>query len=255
MKQKWLLAAMALALLPLSPYLLWSRNDFFPLDELRPGMRGIGKTCFQGNKPEEFQVEILGVLRGVGPGADAVLARLTGGPLDRTAVFEGMSGSPVFIDGKLLGAVAFSFPFPKEAIGGITPIRQMVDAFTEGKDSGSGGLKTILKKSMLWNYKTSQPEGRLDSPGLFAIPTDAGLWPAMAPFSGHSLVPISTPLSLGGFSPQAVRMFDSQLRGMGLTALQGTGASAKPQAQKDNTPLEPGSNIVVPLVRGDMDAW
>jgi hypothetical protein len=89
---------------------------------------------------------------------------------------------------------------------------------------------------------------------LFTIPTDAGLWPATAPFSGHSLVPISTPLSLGGFSPQAVRMFDSQLRSLGLTALQGTGATAKSQAQKDNTPLEPGSNIVVPLVRGDMDA-
>src|SRR5213593_71175 len=150
MKQKWSLSALALMLLSLSPHRLWSRNDFFALEDVRPGMKGIGKTCFEGIKPEEFQVEILGVLRGIGPGADAVLARLSGGPLARTGVFEGMSGSPVFIDGKLLGAVAFSFPFPKEAIGGITPIRQMVDAFTEQKDAGSGPAKAVVKKSMLW---------------------------------------------------------------------------------------------------------
>ena len=71
-------------------------------------------------------------MRGVGPGTNAVLARFSGGPLAGTGVFEGMSGTPVFIDGKLLGAVAFSFEFAKEAIGGITPITQMVDAFAEG---------------------------------------------------------------------------------------------------------------------------
>ncbi len=254
MKKKWFLAALAFALVSLSPHHLWSRNDFFPLEDLRPGMKGIGKTCFQGSKPEEFQVEILGVLRGVGPGADAVLARLSGGPLETTGVFEGMSGSPVFIDGKLLGAVAFSFPFPKEAIGGITPIRQMVDAFTEQRDGGPGGGKIILKKAMLWNYQLPLPETGLQSQGLFVNPIDARLQPALAPLAGHSLVPIATPLSLAGFSTQALQTFGTQLRGLGLTALQGSGASSKSSIPPDNMPLEPGSNIVVPLVRGDMDA-
>src|SRR5262249_49461861 len=127
--------------------------EFFPLDQLRPGMKGVGKTCYQGSKPEEFQVEILGVLRGMGPGADAALARFSGGPLDRTGVFEGMSGSPVYIDGKLLGAVAFTFAFPKEAIGGITPIKQMVDAVADSSATGAGAGRAILKKSALWNYR------------------------------------------------------------------------------------------------------
>ena len=130
----------------------WSKTEFFKLEDLKPGMKGIGRTCYQGSKPEEFQVEILGVMKGISPGANAVLAKFSGGPLGTTGVFEGMSGSPVFIDGKLLGAVAFSFAFPKEAIGGITPISQMVDAFTEGDQPGLSGPKIILKRSMLWDY-------------------------------------------------------------------------------------------------------
>ena len=126
---------------------------FFRLEDLQPGMKGIGKTCYQGSKPEEFQVEILGVMRGISPGADAVLARFSGGSLDQTGVFEGMSGSPVFIDGKLLGAVAFSYPFSKEAIGGITPIAQMIDAFGSSEAALPSNPKIILKKSMLWDYK------------------------------------------------------------------------------------------------------
>ena len=97
-------------------------------------------------------------MRRVNPGVDAVLARLTGGPLMQTGVFEGMSGSPVFIDGKLLGAVAFAFPFAKEAIAGITPITQMVDAFTERLDPEGPG-KLIMKKSALWQYRSPVPEG------------------------------------------------------------------------------------------------
>ena len=76
-----------------------------PLDQVRAGMKGYGLTVFSGETIERFQVEILGTLRGIAPGADAVLARLSGGPLERTGVFEGMSGSPVYLDGKLLGAV------------------------------------------------------------------------------------------------------------------------------------------------------
>ena len=106
MMRRNVLAVVAVALLSLSGELR-ARTEFFRLDDLKPGMKGIGRTVFQGTTPEEFQVEILGVMRGVGPGTNAVLARFSGGPLERTGVFEGMSGTPVFIDGKLLGAVAF----------------------------------------------------------------------------------------------------------------------------------------------------
>ncbi len=237
-----------------------ARIDFFPLDQVRPGMKGIGRTCYLGSKPEEFQVEVLGVMRGIGPGANAVLARFSGGPLEQTGVFEGMSGSPVYIDGKLLGAVAFSFPFAKVAVGGITPIAQMVDAFKTNvaMDSGPRG---ILKKSMLWDYRLPSPPMQAKDSSFFISPAEVRLQPALAPYAGHALVPIATPLSLSGFSPVALERFAPELRSMGLTVLPGSGAGAlqaaaptRPASTTETTPTEPGSNIVVPLVRGDLDA-
>ena len=105
------------------------KRDFMPLSELKPGMKGVGRTVFEGDKVEEFQAEILGVLENIAPKQSAILAKLSGGPLERTGVMGGMSGSPVYIDGRMIGAVAFSFPFSKEAIAGITPIQQMVNIF------------------------------------------------------------------------------------------------------------------------------
>src|SRR6185295_11445 len=101
-------------------------NNFMSVDDVRPGMKGFGKTVFQGTQIEQFDVELLGVLKNYAPKQDMVLARLSGGPLARTGVIAGMSGSPVYIDGKLLGAVAFSFPFATEPIAGIQPIQQML---------------------------------------------------------------------------------------------------------------------------------
>src|ERR1041385_3439494 len=97
--------------------------QIFPVDELRPGMKGVGRSVFSGSAPEEFGVEIIGVLPGfTGPRQSTIIAKLTGKNVDRTGVFAGMSGSPVFVDGRLVGAVAYSFPFAKEPICGITPI-------------------------------------------------------------------------------------------------------------------------------------
>src|SRR5690606_27415630 len=100
-------------------------GPILPVEEVRAGMRGHGETVFAGGQRERFEVEILGVLREMTPGNDAILARLTGHGLEKTGVIAGMSGSPVWIDGKLVGAVAFAWPFATEAIGGITPIEQM----------------------------------------------------------------------------------------------------------------------------------
>src|SRR5277367_7146953 len=97
----------------------------FPLRDIRPGQSGIGKTIFSGSRVEEFHVEILGVLENLGPKQSIILARLSGGPLEKTGVMQGMSGSPVYIDGKLVGAVALAFPFSKDAIAGIRPIEEM----------------------------------------------------------------------------------------------------------------------------------
>src|SRR5262247_4655877 len=127
-------------------------TSFMTADEVRPGMKGYGKTVFQGTKIEQFDVELLGVLKNFAPKQDMILARLSGGPIARTGVIAGMSGSPVYIDGKLLGAVAFSFPYATEPIAGIQPIQQMLDLLAQknvpprriaqasAEPSGNGGV-------------------------------------------------------------------------------------------------------------------
>ncbi|HSW38308.1 MAG TPA: hypothetical protein VLL97_02310 [Acidobacteriota bacterium] len=232
-----------------------TKMEFFAVEDLRPGMKGIGKTCFKGAEPEEFQVEIIGVLRNISPGADAVLARFSGYPIDNVGIFEGMSGSPVYIDGKLLGAIAFSYSFAKEAIGGITPIRQMVEQFEEKGGTLSGG-SIRYQKSRLWNYRLPLPavaDGSIKPPSIF---NSIGRQQMQNVFDGSALVPIATPLSLAGFHEDTLRKFSPQFRAMGMSLTQGTGGAARVSAgtQKSGEyPFVPGSNIAVSLISGDLD--
>src|SRR5437870_13360758 len=114
----------------------------FPLEDLRPGMKGVARTVFSGSETQEFGVEILGVLPGfTGPRQSTIIAKLSGPNVDRTSVFAGMSGSPVFIDDRLVGAIAYSFPFSKEPICGITPIKQMIEIFEQGNDKPKGATE------------------------------------------------------------------------------------------------------------------
>ncbi len=250
--------AIALLLLLLPPLVTaLAKTEFFKIEDLRPGMKGIGKTCYQGTKPEEFQVEILGVLHGVSPGASAVLARFSGSQLDKTGIFEGMSGSPVFINGKLLGAVAYSYTFAKEPIGGITPITQMISSFEELL-APTKGVKLSFKKSGLWNYGLplqSMPDKPMEFP---ILASDIHRQPHLAAFRGHSLIPIATPLGLGGIHSDTLKVFEPQFRAMGMSTQQGVGAVtpdvSTPQiGETESLPLEPGSNLIVSLVRGDLD--
>src|ERR1700692_4587146 len=128
-----LICALALTL-----YQASAATNFFALKDIKPGMRGVGKTVFSGDRIEDFQVEILGVLENIGPKQSLIIARLSGGPLAKTGVMQGMSGSPVYIDGKLIGAVAMAFPFSKDPIAGIRPIEQMI---TVGTASGAAPLQ------------------------------------------------------------------------------------------------------------------
>src|SRR5687768_16584628 len=109
-----------------------AQSRFFPVDELRPGMVATGRTVFEGDRLDEFKVHIVGVLRNViGTRRNLILAKLEGGPLAHTGVIAGMSGSPVYMDGRLVGAVSYSLGnFSKEPIAGITPIEEMIEAAT-----------------------------------------------------------------------------------------------------------------------------
>src|SRR5208282_6669020 len=122
-----LLSGLVLVLLFASCLLGQASPPIFPLSDVRPGLKGTGRTIFEGDRIDEFQVEILGVLKNaLAPQRDLILARLSGGPLATTGVISGMSGSPVYVDGKLVGAVSRAFPLSKEAIAGITPIEEML---------------------------------------------------------------------------------------------------------------------------------
>ena len=193
--------------------------EIFPLKDVRAGQHGVGRTVFTGTKVEEFQVEVLGVLENLGPRQSIILARLSGGPLANTGVMQGMSGSPVYIDGKLVGAVAMSFPQSKEAIAGIRPIEDMLR----------------VPPQPVQNLAEATPRHR---------PIVAG---------ESRLEEIATPVSFTGFTSAALEHFTPQLRQMGLDPRQGvSGGGAIPDRLGDPRQLEPGSMISVQLISGDM---
>ena len=225
--------------------------ELFPLDEIRPGMKGIGKTIFSGTQIEEFQFEILGVLRNVAPRQSIILARLSGGPLERTGVMAGMSGSPVYLDGRLAGAVALAFQFSKEPIAGITPIEQMLEAFHDQEEEPVGGARQLAG--------TFRPDPNGGDPRLVALempellPPAANLSrPVIWGDAETSLVRAQTPLQLSGFTPEAIQYFQPQLRALGLVPIQGGGAGTGSDEMGDASQLQPGSMISVQLVRGDL---
>ena len=206
---------------------LFSQTAIFPLREIRAGQHGIGKTVFSGNKIEEFQVEILGVLENVGPKQSVILARLSRGPLDKTGVMQGMSGSPVYIDGRLVGAVALAFNFAKEPIAGIRPIEQMLEVGAQPTASTRPQRAALPKRE---------------------IP----LAPSMAGVDSASLIEIATPVSFSGFTAETLEHFAPELKKFGLAPRQGV-SSGGPLPSKLGNPnqLRPGDMISVNLLSGD----
>ena len=178
---------------------------------------------------EEFQVEILGVLDNVGPRQSVILARLAGGPLEKTGVMQGMSGSPVYSNGRLVGAVALAFNFSKEPIAGIRPIEEMLAV-------------------------SSQPPAKSAAP-VRAARNDVPLVPGLtnAESSGASLVEIATPVSFSGFTAGTLEQFAPQLRRLGLEPRQGISSGARlPSKMANPAALHPGDMISVELLSGDL---
>src|ERR1043166_4171552 len=225
----------------------------FPLEDLRPGMKGTARTVFSGSEAEEFGVEILGVLPGFpGPRQSAIIARLTGANVEKTGVFAGMSGSPVYIDGKIVGAIAFSFPFSKEPIAGITPIKQMIDLFNKGSENIKPKEPRAVSFSQLasTDWKPNLPKPAVSSVSLLA-PVSAGS--PLMPLIGQQMTPIATPLVFSGISQESLSAFAPQLAASGLLPVSGVGGSAAitPLGEVDGKTFPPGSSISVQLVRGD----
>jgi hypothetical protein len=234
-----------------------SRN--FPVSDLKPGMVAVGRTVFEGDRLEEFQAHILGVLRNViGPRRDLILARLEGGPLAKTGVIAGMSGSPVYIDGRLVGAVSYSLgSFQTEPIAGITPIDEMIEAATLPSPRRQvarvnlpmpltpEALRDSLKQAFAWMRPFADSPADVQAFGDASV--NAGL--------GTLLRPIATPLTMAGFDAEVAAPLMSAFRDQGFVPmLAGAGqASARDVASKSNEPLRPGDAIGVTLMSGDLE--
>jgi hypothetical protein len=201
-------------------------------------MRGVAYTVFQGIKPEPMDVEVLGVLRNVnGPKGDIILIRLHGAKVEYTGVVAGMSGSPVYIDGKLAGALAFRIgEFSKEPIAGVTPIADMLEI-------------NALDKSPAEEASASKP-AISNVAGKTAAPGDGAALPGSAQDFKDYLKPIDAPLVFNGFSEDAVRAFAPQFASAGIVPVMGAGSVSE---GKQPEPLEPGSAVSAILVSGDMD--
>ena len=234
---------------------LVAQSRTMPVDEIRTGMVGVGRTVFEGDRLDEFKAHILGVLRNViGPSRNLILARLEGGPLAQTGVIAGMSGSPVYIDGRLIGAVSYSLgQFSKEPIAGITPISEMVEAATlPGPRRQAArvdlptpltpeGLQTSLREAFSWVRPFA------DSPSDVQVLTGA----SVAPGIGALLRPIATPVTLAGFDPAVADPVMSAFRDRGfLPVVAGGGQSS---GVSSSAPLRPGDPIGVALMSGDLE--
>ena len=209
-----------------------------PVSEIHAGMRGVAYTVFQGIKPESMDVEVLGVLHNVnGPKGDVILVRLHGAKVEYTGVVAGMSGSPVYLDRKLAGALAFRIgEFSKEPIAGVTPIADMLEINALDK---SPAEETAASKPAITNVA-----------GKTAAPGDGATLASSTQDFANYLKPIDTPLVFNGFSEEAVRQFAPQFAAAGIVPVMGAGSVSN---DKQPEPLEPGSAVSAILVRGDMD--
>jgi hypothetical protein len=211
----------------LCPALLFGQIATFPLSQVKRGLIGTGKTVFEGDRVDDFRVEVLGVIENLGPKQSVILVRLSGGPLEKTGVMQGMSGSPVYIDGKLLGAIALTFPFSKEPIAGIRPIQEMLDL----EKAPAGAMR---------------PDSRTQTASLIPVlPQPTTSQPRM--------IEIATPLSLGGLTRGTLDHFAPELRGLGLEPVQGNTGGGNPEPVFGDPKLvRPGTMISVQLMSGDM---
>ncbi|MGA3212693.1 MAG: SpoIVB peptidase S55 [Terriglobales bacterium] len=220
--------------------------NVFPVDQVRAGMKGVAYTVFEGVKPEPMDVEVLGVLRNVnGPKGDVILVRLHGKKVEYTGVVAGMSGSPVYIDGKLAGAIAFRIgEFSKEPIAGVTPIEEMLEiSALDSTMPADGGPAVAIER---------HDASRTSGPGLPVSPGGTGLSAAGTAVAAHAnyMQPIDTPLVFNGFSEATVKRFAPQFADAGIVPVMGVGSVSDTRQPE---PLEPGSAVSAVLVRGDMD--
>jgi hypothetical protein len=234
-------------------------TKIMPLAEIRRGLHGVAYTVFEGVTPEPMEVEILGVLKdAIGPGQDMILGRLKGEKPEYTGVVAGMSGSPVYVDGRLVGALSYRIgQFSKEPICGITPIEQMLEV--RDRQAG-GGMRVAGLGRKADSYAALRNDKSKANTEILSFAQNDGLknvergslgrgsW---ATSSNGEVEPIETALVFGGFSQEALERFGGGFRALGMTPVAGLGGAAA-AGVKQPEPIVPGSAVSAVLVRGDL---
>ena len=235
--------------------------------DIKPGMKGYGLTTFRGVKPERFKVEVVDILRKAFPKHDLILVRCSHPVIEKAHIIAGMSGSPIYIDGKLIGALAYGWSFTKEPIAGVTPIEWMLEEMAEPKGARSAGSGRLRPAGVPpWRSGVRAPDGRAADDGRAALhegisrasPAAAGAsgsaWAAPTGAGPTGLTQLRLPVYLSGMVglPQAaVGRLRKQFRERGLLLLEGTGGST----YSENIGVEklvPGAPLGVSLMRGDI---
>lgn len=223
---------------------------FMAVNDVQPGMVGTGRTVFAGDQLEDFQVHVIGVLKNViAPGRDLIIARLEGGPLAQTGVIQGMSGSPVYIGGRLVGAISYALgSFPREPIAGITPIAEMIEAMRDAPERAARSEFAIE-----WPATPDQIHEALSRvvrriaapPGSLAGPAGVIGAPSLADWAPR-LRPIGAAMLARGLAPSV----EAQLRDVLPPSATAQGA---PQQDTPARPLRPGDPVGMTFVRGDLE--
>lgn len=219
---------------------LHSDTPIMKLDEVRAGMKGTLRTVISGVKPENIPIEVVDVIRRLSPGRDVVIMRLLGERIKRLGVARGMSGSPVYIDGRLVGALAFSWRFMREPIAGITPIKSMMRVWR--KEPGKKQADVVHA----WRPGEMLPSRRFIDQLLSPRPEFAFVGPA-------GMTTLETPISVSGFSKSSVAALSQSLRAFDVSVVRG-GAAGAPKTAPADVKLEPGGVMAVQIIRGDMEA-
>jgi hypothetical protein len=222
-------------------------------DELQAGDRCVGKTVFAGSEIDSFDLTVLGVVHGASPGGVIIIARAEDELLDRTGILQGMSGSPVYLDGRLVGAVAGTWPFAEEPIAAITPIGEMLpalDALDHATPEGGGGGRAIRGSDLIppgegrasrirWVARACGL-GRTDEPGEAPL--------GLGAFAGREVARLDLPLAISSSDTRFLSRLSTILSPSGLVPVAGPGRAGGVAAG----PLEPGASVGVQLVGGDM---
>jgi len=216
------------------------RSEMLAVDEVHPGMKGIGKSVFRGTKVEDFGITVIGVLRKVDFDGDIILVRIDSGPpvSQGFGVVSGMSGSPIYVNGKIIGALAYAWPFAKTPIAGVTPIAQMLEAFQPGSSP-------VRLRGTLQAAEPFLIDGTPIAGGVVA-PTESAL-----PAAGQgtvALVPVATPVLVTGLGPRLIETLRTAMAPLGLVPLAGGGSMGSFE-----TRMVPGQAVGARLVGGDLD--